>query len=176
MEHEQIKRDYYERGFKDAQRIERERLGTGIDFARRVEVEQRLLDAFTGKRPLPTREECRDLAHTLGIPDEYRERKCATCGDSGVVPSGDPEYPMARCHNCKTRSVTGEALIVAGDTLTELRELANMLPGYVNDYGVDILKRSAACIAELQHEIATGAHDSANYPRDENAANTSETK
>jgi hypothetical protein len=43
-----------------------------IDFERRVKVEQRLLDAFTGKKPLPTKEDCRELAHTLGIPDEFR--------------------------------------------------------------------------------------------------------
>jgi hypothetical protein len=44
-----------------------------IDFDRRVKVEQRLLDAASGKRPLPTREECRELAHILGIPDEHRK-------------------------------------------------------------------------------------------------------
>jgi hypothetical protein len=42
------------------------------DFARRVAVEQFLLDAARGKRPLPTADECRELAHKLGIPDEYR--------------------------------------------------------------------------------------------------------
>lgn len=41
------------------------------DFSRRVEVEQWLLDASKGKRPLPTAEECRSLAHMLGIPHEF---------------------------------------------------------------------------------------------------------
>jgi hypothetical protein len=47
-----------------------ERLTQAIDFDRRVAVEQRLLDAACGKAPLPTREECRQLAHRLGIPEE----------------------------------------------------------------------------------------------------------
>lgn len=38
-------------------------------FARRVPIEQRLLDAATGKLPLPTKEECRELALKLGTPD-----------------------------------------------------------------------------------------------------------
>jgi hypothetical protein len=42
------------------------------DLNRRVVVEQRLLDAYHGKAPLPTREECLDLAKTLGVPDEHR--------------------------------------------------------------------------------------------------------
>jgi hypothetical protein len=45
------------------------------DFARRVEVEQFLLDCAGGKRPLPDRESCRALAHRLGIPDDYRESR-----------------------------------------------------------------------------------------------------
>lgn len=44
-----------------------------IDFDRRVRVEQRLLDVHSGKAPLPTREECRELAHLLGIPEQYSE-------------------------------------------------------------------------------------------------------
>jgi hypothetical protein len=43
------------------------------DLNRRALVEQRLLDAYHGKKALPTREECLDLAKTLGVPDEYRE-------------------------------------------------------------------------------------------------------
>lgn len=46
---------------------------TGIrpqDLNRRVEVEQRLLDASTGKRPPPDRDECRALALRLGTPDD----------------------------------------------------------------------------------------------------------
>lgn len=46
---------------------------TGIrpsDLNRRVEVEQRLLDAFTGKQPIPDKNECRALAFKLGIPKE----------------------------------------------------------------------------------------------------------
>ena len=39
------------------------------DFARRVEVEQRLLDAASGKASLPTADECRALAFKLGVPN-----------------------------------------------------------------------------------------------------------
>lgn len=56
--------------------MRRPKPGTGIqpaDLNRRAEVEQRLLDAYTGKRPLPTREECRDLAYRLGVPEEHRK-------------------------------------------------------------------------------------------------------
>jgi len=42
------------------------------DFARRVAVEQHLLEAAGGKRPLPDAKTCLALAHQLGIPDEYR--------------------------------------------------------------------------------------------------------
>src|SRR5262249_7733845 len=42
------------------------------DFNRRVSVEQRLLDAASGKKPLPTREECRELAMKLGVPELSR--------------------------------------------------------------------------------------------------------
>jgi hypothetical protein len=43
-----------------------------IDFNRRVKVEQRLLDAASGKLPLPTAQECRELANSLGVPEEYQ--------------------------------------------------------------------------------------------------------
>lgn len=43
------------------------------DLNRRVEVEQRLLDASSGKKPLPTAEECKALAYRLGVPDEFRD-------------------------------------------------------------------------------------------------------
>lgn len=45
-------------------------------LSRRVKVEQRLWNAYYGKEPLPTREECRDLALLLGVPDELREGLC----------------------------------------------------------------------------------------------------
>jgi mannose-6-phosphate isomerase-like protein (cupin superfamily) len=57
------------------------------DFERRVAVEQRLLDAYTGKAPLPTREECRELAHRLGIPDEYRAPTPAALPSSPPSPT-----------------------------------------------------------------------------------------
>lgn len=47
---------------------------TGIhpaDLNRRAEVEQRLLDAASGKKPIPTAEECRALALQLGVPAEF---------------------------------------------------------------------------------------------------------
>lgn len=39
---------------------------------RRVSVEQELFDCAAGKRPLPTAEQCREMALRLGVPDEYR--------------------------------------------------------------------------------------------------------
>jgi hypothetical protein len=42
------------------------------DFARRVKVENRLIEAAIGRAPLPTREECRELANQLGVPTECR--------------------------------------------------------------------------------------------------------
>ncbi len=42
------------------------------DLNRRVEVEQHLLDAATGKRPLPDADTCKALAYRLGVPDELR--------------------------------------------------------------------------------------------------------
>lgn len=50
------------------------------DFARRVPVEQRLFDAANGKSPLPTTDECRELAMKLGVPDEYRQPARAKAG------------------------------------------------------------------------------------------------
>lgn len=47
-------------------------LPVAVDFDRRVRVEQRLLDAASGKAPMPTQEECRELAYILGIPDGNR--------------------------------------------------------------------------------------------------------
>lgn len=37
----------------------------------RAKVEQRLLDAANGKAPVPTAEECRELALTLGDPARW---------------------------------------------------------------------------------------------------------
>lgn len=39
------------------------------ELNRRVEVEERLLDAAAGKVPLPDAKECRRLANKLGVPD-----------------------------------------------------------------------------------------------------------
>jgi len=64
----------YMRALDDALRAGREQTGIPpADLNRRALVEQRLLDAYHGKRPIPTREECLELAKTLGVPDEYRE-------------------------------------------------------------------------------------------------------
>lgn len=54
--------------------LEEKHRARSADFARRAKVEQRLLDAFHGKVPLPGRDECRELANHLGVPDEYRLR------------------------------------------------------------------------------------------------------
>lgn len=40
----------------------------GEELNRRVEVEQVLFNMAAGKRPLPTQEECRQLAIKLGTP------------------------------------------------------------------------------------------------------------
>lgn len=39
---------------------------------RRAAVEARLLDAASGKRPLPDRKECQELAFKLGVPSWAR--------------------------------------------------------------------------------------------------------
>lgn len=41
----------------------------GDHLNRRTKVEQRLHDAANGKKDPPTREECKELARTLGVPD-----------------------------------------------------------------------------------------------------------
>jgi hypothetical protein len=64
-----------------------------IDFARRVRVEQRLLDAASGKQPLPDRDECRALAHILGVPDEYRD---------SAVSADEARYRWLRSENTAT--------------------------------------------------------------------------
>jgi hypothetical protein len=47
---------------------------TGSELNRRVDVENRLWAAYSGKKPLPDREECKRLALKLGIPDWYKDR------------------------------------------------------------------------------------------------------
>jgi hypothetical protein len=42
-------------------------------FARRIPVEQALLDVANGKRELPTREECRKWATKIGVPNERQD-------------------------------------------------------------------------------------------------------
>lgn len=54
------------------QQIDRTHEQRSQDFARRVPVEQRLLDAASGKKPLPTADECRELALRLGKPHHQR--------------------------------------------------------------------------------------------------------
>lgn len=39
------------------------------DLNRRAEVEGVLLDAWKGKRPLPTQQQCYELAMKLGVPN-----------------------------------------------------------------------------------------------------------
>lgn len=41
----------------------------GKYLGRRVDVENRLINAAHGKRPLPDADECMELAQKLGIPD-----------------------------------------------------------------------------------------------------------
>lgn len=43
------------------------------ELNRRVEVENELLMAASGKAPLPDREKCRELAMRLGVPDCWRK-------------------------------------------------------------------------------------------------------
>lgn len=51
--------------------VEALRTARAPDFDRRVFVENRLLNAATGKEPPPTPEECRTLAMKLGVPDDF---------------------------------------------------------------------------------------------------------
>lgn len=70
------------------------------DFARRVKVEQRLLDAATGKAEPPTREECRELASTLGVPADVL--RCRVCGDvlgpAGITDDAGATWVHLKCH------------------------------------------------------------------------------
>ena len=43
-------------------------------FARSSPIEEELMLAGMGKRPLPTKEECLEWAAKLGIPDEFRKK------------------------------------------------------------------------------------------------------
>jgi hypothetical protein len=47
----------------------------GAEINRRVEVENILLSVYAGKRPMLTREECRDLAYKLGTPANAMKKK-----------------------------------------------------------------------------------------------------
>lgn len=51
-----------------------ERLGFGDRLNDRSRVESWLHDCANGKRPLPTREECREWAVILGVPKAYRRK------------------------------------------------------------------------------------------------------
>ncbi len=42
-------------------------------FARSSPIEEALLGVASGKRPLPTREQCHEWAVKLGVPEEYDE-------------------------------------------------------------------------------------------------------
>lgn len=44
-----------------------------LSLNERARVEQELLDAANGKAPLPGREQCRQWAVRLGVPQEWRE-------------------------------------------------------------------------------------------------------
>lgn len=46
----------------------------GAEINRRAAVEAELFDMASGKKPLPTADDCRRLAIKLGVPDEYRIR------------------------------------------------------------------------------------------------------
>ncbi len=41
---------------------------------RRAEVEQHLLDCANGKCPLPDTADCRELAHRLSVPNEWKSK------------------------------------------------------------------------------------------------------
>lgn len=43
-------------------------------FSRSATIEEQLMGIGVGKRDLPTREECREWAIKLGVPDEFREK------------------------------------------------------------------------------------------------------
>ena len=44
----------------------------GAEINRRAAVEAELFDMASGKKPLPSADDCRRLAIKLGVPDEYR--------------------------------------------------------------------------------------------------------
>lgn len=44
----------------------------GDELNRRVTVEQYLLACYEGKKPLPNKDKCKELAFKLGIPDEQQ--------------------------------------------------------------------------------------------------------
>lgn len=45
----------------------------GDELNRRVEVENVLLNVASGKRPMLSKDECRQLAYRLGVPSRYRD-------------------------------------------------------------------------------------------------------
>lgn len=61
----------------------------GDELNRRVTVENVLLNVASGKRPMLTKEECRQLAYKLGIPTKYaagsNERRTAGNADTGTL-------------------------------------------------------------------------------------------
>jgi len=42
------------------------------EINRRVKVEAQLWDYYHGKKDLPNKEQCKEMALTLGVPDSYR--------------------------------------------------------------------------------------------------------
>lgn len=51
---------------------------SGDQLNRRVEVENILLSVYSGKRPMLTQDECRELAYKLGIPSAVRPARQPT--------------------------------------------------------------------------------------------------
>lgn len=45
-----------------------------LSLNRRAAVESELLECASGKRPLPDKEKCRELAARLGVPAEWKGR------------------------------------------------------------------------------------------------------
>lgn len=57
----------------------------GAFLNRRTTVENMLFEMAAGKRPLPTAEECREMALKLGVPDELRSKRQ---GNDGIGQAG----------------------------------------------------------------------------------------
>lgn len=120
------------------------------DLNRRAEVEIILLDISSGKRDLPTREECKELALRLGVPEVWKESQlteshcnCVVCYERGH------EITVERASPAK--DVAGQTSVPESLAYIEIGE------GYF-DIGTDLSDET------LRRVLGPGKHHLTTFP------------